>query len=98
MELIDSKLISQDGVQFEIKLYRDIHGGEIVGYVAQSFMGTKPISPPYNASYEVAGDWYRQHQNYLPKRMMEWAEADIREGVYIVVDPSMHTGIRYVFK
>lgn len=98
MELIDSKSFPHEGVQFEIKLYRDIRAGEIAGYVAQSFRGTKPISPPYNASYEVSGDWYRQHQDYLPKRMMEWAEADIREGVYIVVDPEVHTGIRYVFK
>jgi|GEM_PF-4887125 len=98
MELVDSKLVNQNGIQFEIKLYREVSDGEIVGYVAKSFMGAAPISPPYNASYEVAGDWYKQNQDYLPKRMIEWAEADIRDGIYITVDPSSHTGIRYKFK
>ncbi len=98
MELIDSKQVQFDGIKFEVKSYKDVRDGEILGYVAQSFKGDTPISPPYNASYEVAGDWYRQNLNYLPKRMMEWAEADIRDSIYIAVDHSNHIGIRYVFR
>lgn len=98
MELLESKLLHLNGVQFEIKLYKDIANGVLVGYMAQSFMGSTPINPPYNASREIAGDWYRQNQDYLPKRMMEWAESDILEGVYIIADASSHTGTQYRFR
>jgi hypothetical protein len=67
-----------DGKKFEIR-----QTVSESGIAVQAFLDGVPVGPQYGATFEVQQDFLRQHGEHIVKRLLETAESDVRQGVYL---------------
>jgi hypothetical protein len=72
------KTIKHNGLTFEIRLTASDTLVTVVTY-----LNDRQVSPAYSASLEVGMVYFHHCREHIYKSLLELAEGDIREGIYV---------------
>lgn len=72
------RTITHNGLTFEIRLTVSDTLVTVVTY-----LNDRQVSPAYSASLEVGMDYFHRWSEHICKSLLDIAEGDIREGIYL---------------